>query len=193
MQCRARAPRARHYRGDMDLQRREVLIGGLAGFAGLGGMRSAVASTLEVNRLSFYHLHTTETLAVAYREHGTLVPDALAAIDHLLRDFRTGEKHSIDIELLDTLSLLYEASGRRGRFEIISGYRSPRTNAALRAVTSGVAEKSLHIHGRAIDVRSTALATSDLRAAALEVARGGVGYYPESNFVHLDTGAFRSW
>ena len=179
---------------DMDLQRRQVLIGGLAGLAGLAGMRpSAAASALEANRLSFYHIHTAETLSVAYREHGVIVPDAIAAIDHLLRDFRTGEAHNIDVDLLDTLSLLHEASGRRGRFEIISGYRSPRTNAALRAATSGVAEKSLHIHGRAIDVRSTGLATSELRDAALELARGGVGYYRQSNFVHLDTGAFRSW
>jgi uncharacterized protein YcbK (DUF882 family) len=143
--------------------------------------------------LSFYHIHTAETLSVTYRENGVLVPDALAAITHLLRDFRTGEVHAIDVDLLDTLSLLNEAAERRGRFEVISGFRSPRTNAALRRITEGVAEESLHMHGRAIDVRSTGIATKDLRAAALKLARGGVGYYPSSNFVHIDTGAFRAW
>jgi uncharacterized protein YcbK (DUF882 family) len=132
-------------------------------------------------------------LSVTYRENGVLVPDAVAAITHLLRDFRTDEAHEIDVALLDTLSLLHEAAGRRGHFEIISGFRSPRTNAALRKVTDGVAEGSLHMSGRAIDVRSTGIATKDLRAAALELKRGGVGYYPSSNFVHLDTGAFRTW
>jgi uncharacterized protein YcbK (DUF882 family) len=175
------------------MQRRKVLIGGLGGLAGLAFGRSAAASAFEANRLSFYHIHTSETLSVAYREHGEIIPDALDAITHLLRDFRTGELHEIDVGLLDTLSLLYEAADRRGRFEIISGYRSPRTNAALRKVSTGVAEGSLHMSGRAIDVRSTGLATKDLRAAALELGRGGVGYYPNSNFVHLDTGAFRTW
>jgi uncharacterized protein YcbK (DUF882 family) len=163
----------------------------LAGFAAFGRANAALA--LEANRLSFYHLHTAEKLSVTYREHGQLVPDALEAVNHLLRDFRTGQSHDIDVDLLDTLSVLHERAGRRGLFEIISGYRSPRTNAALRAGTTGVAEKSLHLKGRAIDVRSTGIGTADLRKAALELARGGVGYYPESNFVHLDTGAFRSW
>jgi uncharacterized protein YcbK (DUF882 family) len=187
------------------VQRRKVLIGGLglvtlaamnpsARAAALAGARPGTRSTaLDAHTLSFYHLHTAETLSVTYRENGALVPDAVAAITHLLRDFRTGEVHAIDVDLLDTLSLLHEAAGHRGHFEVISGFRSPRTNAALRRVTDGVAEGSLHMSGRAIDVRSTGIATKDLRAAALELARGGVGYYPSSNFVHLDTGAFRTW
>jgi uncharacterized protein YcbK (DUF882 family) len=179
---------------DMRLQRRRFLVGGLGGLASVAGFgRASAALTLEANELAFYHIHTAEKLSVAYRDNGKLVPDALAAINHLLRDFRTGQAHEIDVELLDTLSLLHEAADRRGHFEIISGYRSPRTNAALREVTSGVAENSLHIKGRAIDVRSTGITTAQLRAAALELARGGVGYYPESNFVHVDTGAFRAW
>jgi uncharacterized protein YcbK (DUF882 family) len=190
----------------MIVERRKVLIGGLSGLvslaamnpsaraAALAGARSGTRSTaLDAHTLSFYHLHTAETLSVTYRENGVLVPDAVAAITHLLRDFRTDEAHEIDVALLDTLSLLHEAAGRRGHFEIISGFRSPRTNAALRKVTDGVAEGSLHMSGRAIDVRSTGIATKDLRAAALELKRGGVGYYPSSNFVHLDTGAFRAW
>ena len=188
----------------MLVERRKVLIGGLglavAGFgpaaraAALAGARIGTRDkTLEAHHLSFYHIHTAETLSVTYRENGALVPDALAALTRLLRDFRTGEVHEIDVALLDTLSLLHDAADRRGHFEVISGFRSPRTNAALRKVTTGVAEGSLHMSGRAIDVRSTGLATKDLRAAALELARGGVGYYPSSNFVHLDTGAFRAW
>jgi uncharacterized protein YcbK (DUF882 family) len=188
----------------MLVQRRKVLIGGLGGLVGLAGVSPSAramalatagtrGATLEAHRLSFYHIHTAETLSVTYREHGALVPDALAAIQRLLRDFRTDEAHEIDVDLLDTLSLLHEAADRRGHFEIISGFRSSRTNAALRKVTTGVAEGSLHMSGRAIDVRSTGLATKDLRAAALALARGGVGYYPSSNFVHIDTGAFRTW
>jgi uncharacterized protein YcbK (DUF882 family) len=178
----------------MQLQRRRVLIGGIGGLAGIAGIgRGNAALAIEASSLTFYHIHTAETLSVTYREHGELVPEGLAAINHLLRDFRTEQTHDIDIALLDTLSLLYEQSGRRGRFEVISGFRSPRTNAALRRVTTGVAENSLHIAGRAIDVRSTGIKTVELRAAALELARGGVGYYPDSNFVHLDTGAFRTW
>lgn len=190
----------------MLVARRKVLVGGLSGLvslAALNPMARAAAlagarpgsrdTTLDPHTLSFYHIHTAETLSATYRENGVLVPDAVAAITRLLRDFRTGEVHEIDVALLDTLSLLHEAAERRGRFEVISGFRSPRTNAALRRVTDGVAEGSLHMQGRAIDVRSTGIATKDLRAAALALARGGVGYYPSSNFVHIDTGAFRAW
>jgi uncharacterized protein YcbK (DUF882 family) len=156
-------------------------------------MRNAAASMAPAHRLSFYHIHTTEKLQVTYREHGAIVPGAVAEINRYLRDFRTEQVHDIDVALLDTLHALYETFDSRGNFEVISGYRSPRTNAALRHATSGVAENSLHIQGRAIDVRLTSAKTSALRAAALARKAGGVGYYPESNFVHLDTGAFRSW
>jgi uncharacterized protein YcbK (DUF882 family) len=110
-----------------------------------------------------------------------------------LRDFRTDQSHDIDVALLDTLHELFATFDNRGNFEVISGYRSAHTNAALRHVTTGVAENSLHIHGRAIDVRLTSAKTSALRDAALGLARGGVGYYGKSNFVHLDTGAVRRW
>ena len=178
----------------MQIARRSVLIGGLGGLASLSAAgRAAATLVADVNTLSFYNLHTAETLKVTYREHGDIVPGTLEAVNHLLRDFRTDEVHTIDVELLDTLSLLYDQFGRRGRFEIISGYRSPQTNEALRQVTTGVAKKSLHLSGRAIDIRSTAAKTTELRAAALKLQRGGVGYYAKSNFVHIDTGAFRAW
>jgi len=147
----------------------------------------------QAHRLSFYHIHTAERLTVTYREHGDLIPEALAQISHYLRDFRTEQSHNIDVALLDTLHDLYTTFEGRGNFEVISGYRSPTTNAALRHVTSGVAENSLYIKGRAIDVRLTSAKTTQLRDAAKALQRGGIGYYASLNFVHLDTGAFRAW
>lgn len=167
-------------------------VGALAGCTAFGRVASA-ATPRPAHTLAFFHIHTAEKLTVTYREHGMLVPDALATVNHYLRDFRTDQSHEIDIGLLDSLADLYEVFERRGNFEVISGYRSPRTNEALRHATSGVAEKSLHVHGRAIDVRLTSAKTRDLRDAALAMKRGGVGYYPDSNFVHVDTGRFRTW
>jgi len=175
--------------------RRRFLVGSFgaaAAFSSVG--RKAVAATQPpAHQLAFYHIHTGEKLAVTYREHGTLIPEALAEINRYLRDFRTEQVHDIDVGLLDTLHELFSTFEGRGNFEVISGYRSPQTNAALRHVSTGVAEKSLHIQGRAIDVRLTSAKTSALRDAALALKSGGVGYYAESNFVHVDTGKPRSW
>jgi uncharacterized protein YcbK (DUF882 family) len=176
------------------LGRRRFLVGSLgAAAAVLGASRAALAATVPAHRLSFYHIHTAEKLTVTYRENGVLIPGALKQINHYLRDFRTEQVHDIDVALLDALHDLYETFDGRGNFEVISGYRSPHTNAVLRHVTSGVAEHSLHIQGQAIDVRLTSAKTAALRDAAIARAAGGVGYYPKSNFVHIDTGAVRSW
>jgi uncharacterized protein YcbK (DUF882 family) len=176
------------------LGRRRFLVGSLGAAAALSGVaRKAAAVTANPYTLSFYHIHTGEKLTVTYREQGEVVPDALAEINHYLRVFRTEQIHVIDIALLDKLQALYTAFDRRGNFEVISGYRSPRTNEVLRYATTGVAERSLHIEGRAIDVRLTSAKTTALRDAALAMKSGGVGYYAESNFVHLDTGNARSW
>ena len=170
------------------------MVGSLgAGAALVGAGRNAVAATVAAHELSFYHIHTAEKLTIAYRERGEVVPAALAEISRYLRDFRTEQVHDIDVALLDTLHTLYTTFDARGNFEVISGYRSPRTNAALRHATTGVAENSLHIQGRAIDVRLTSAKTTALRDAALALKAGGVGYYAESNFVHVDTGNVRSW
>jgi uncharacterized protein YcbK (DUF882 family) len=177
----------------MQLGRRRFLAGSLGAAAAILGMPRGARATVPAHRLSFYHIHTAEKLNVVYREQGTLVPGALAEINRYLRDFRTGQVHDIDVGLLDVLHDLYVEFAARGNFEVISGYRSPRTNEALRHVTSGVAEHSLHIEGQAIDVRLTSAKTVALRDAALAHAAGGVGYYPESNFVHIDTGRVRSW
>ena len=178
----------------MLVRRRHFLVGSL-GAAALSSTlgRTAAATMPESHRLSFYHIHTAERLTVTYREHGALIEGALAEISHYLRDFRTEQSHDIDVGLLDVLHDLYAAFEGRGNFEVISGYRSPATNAALRHVTSGVAEHSLHIEGRAIDVRLTSAKTTGLRDAAIALRRGGVGYYADSNFVHVDTGDFRTW
>ena len=178
----------------MQLGRRRFLMGSLGTAAAvLGVSRTARAATPPAHRLSFYHIHTAEKLTVTYRENGVLIPGALTQVNHYLRDFRTEQVHDIDVTLLDALHDLYAAFDARGNFEVISGYRSPRTNAALRHVSSGVAEHSLHIQGQAIDVRLTSAKTAALRDAAIARAAGGVGYYAESNFVHIDTGAVRSW
>lgn len=178
----------------MVLGRRRFLVGSLsAATVIVGAGRKAAAATVAAHELSFYHIHTAEKLTVTYREHGELIPGALAEINRYLRDFRTDQIHDIDVGLLDALHSLYTTFDERGNFEVISGYRSPRTNAALRHVTTGVAEDSLHIQGRAIDVRLTSAKTAALRDAALALKSGGVGYYPESNFVHVDTGRVRSW
>jgi uncharacterized protein YcbK (DUF882 family) len=163
------------------------------------GMGSAFASEplttglVPSGALKLYHIHTTETLQVEYRQGHAIIASALCDIDYLLRDFRTGQVTTIDFDLIDLLSGLYDQFGRRGRFEVISGYRSPRTNSALRKITTGVAEDSFHMSGRAIDVRLVGTQTAALRDAALALRRGGVGYYPDSNFVHIDTGTVRSW
>ena len=143
--------------------------------------------------LRFAHLHTAETLQVEYMDGVRYLPDALASVNHLLRDFRTGDVHDIDPRLLDLLHDLQRQTGSRRPFEIISGYRSPRTNAMLHDRSSGVASGSLHMKGQAIDIRLADVPLQSLRDAAVALHRGGVGYYPASDFVHVDTGRVRTW
>jgi uncharacterized protein YcbK (DUF882 family) len=138
------------------------------------------------------HTHTGEALTVTYFADGAYVPEALAQIDHLLRDFRTGEVSPIGTGLLDALHALAGVCGGE-TFEVISGYRSAATNAMLQNTSEGVATNSLHLQGRAVDVRLTGFDTAKLRDAAIALGRGGVGYYPASDFVHLDTGRVRRW
>jgi uncharacterized protein YcbK (DUF882 family) len=128
-----------------------------------------------------------------HRRHPAHGPGALTAIDHLLRDHRTAQTHRIDPALLD---ILWEVGGRtraRAPYQVICGYRSPATNSMLARRSSGVARRSLHMDGRAVDIRLPGVRTSALRDTAIAMRRGGVGYYRSSNFVHLDTGAFRTW
>ena len=143
--------------------------------------------------LKFAHLHTAETLEVEYMDGVRYLPDALASVNHLLRDFRTGDVHDIDARLLDLLHALQTRTGTRRPYEIISGYRSPQTNSMLHSRSSGVASSSLHMKGQAIDIRLADVPLRSLRDAALDLRRGGVGCYPASNFVHVDTGRVRTW
>ena len=138
-------------------------------------------------------MHTPESLDIEFFRDGAYVPDALAAIQVLLRDYRNGEQHPIDPPLLDYLHDVAQRLGVDPVFHVISGYRSPQTNALLRERSSGVARHSLHLEGRAIDVRLAGIDCAELADRALALSRGGVGYYRKSDFVHLDTGALRTW
>jgi uncharacterized protein YcbK (DUF882 family) len=164
---------------------------GLVGTAGLVGQARGAEGA--ARRIALTNLHTDERLDIEYFRDGIYVPEALAAIDVLLRDFRTGERHAIDPKLMDYLVDVAHTVGVDPVFSVISGYRSPQTNARLRERSTGVAQHSLHLEGRAIDVRLAGVDCADLAAEALELKRGGVGYYRASDFVHLDTGAFRTW
>jgi uncharacterized protein YcbK (DUF882 family) len=153
----------------------------------------AGATPASLRTLSLLHTHTGESLSIAYADERRYLAAALTRIDWFLRDFRNGETRPIDPQLLDQLHTLAELTGARSPFEVISGYRSPETNAALRRRSSGVASHSLHLEGRAIDVRLADVSTADLRDAATSLRAGGVGFYPEPRFVHLDTGRVRRW
>ena len=144
-------------------------------------------------RIALLNLHTDERLEIEYSRGGAYMPEALSKIEVLLRDFRTGERHVIDPSLMDYLVEVAHTLGADPSFSVISGYRSPLTNAVLHEKSAGVAQHSLHMEGRAIDVRMTNIDCAKLAAHAEDLQRGGVGYYRASNFVHLDTGAFRIW
>ena len=143
--------------------------------------------------LAFYNTHTGERLSLVYREGGEYVTEAMAEIDRLLRDHRTGEVARIDPALLDQLHRLQMLLDAKQPFHVISGYRSPATNARLAAASGGVARRSLHMQGQAIDIRLPGRPLADVRRAALSMQAGGVGFYQRSDFVHLDTGRVRAW
>jgi uncharacterized protein YcbK (DUF882 family) len=152
--------------------------------AGLTGSRS----------LSFFHTHTKERLQLVFAVAGSYVPEALQALNHFLRDHYSGEVGTIDPRLFDLLHQVQSVSGGSQTFEVISGYRCAATNETLRATRGGgVARHSLHMEGRAIDVRLPGVALADLRDAAISLKAGGVGFYPASQFVHIDTGRVRRW
>lgn len=144
-------------------------------------------------RLSFYHTHTKESLKVTYARAGRYDNHALERINRYLSDFRTGEVHPIDPGVLDLLHQVKHKLGCHGTYEVISGYRSPCTNQYLRGKSKGVAKHSLHMEGRAIDIRLTGQNTRHVRNCAVSLQGGGVGYYAKSDFVHIDTGRVRTW
>jgi len=179
-------------------RRRVVKTGGLLAAASAVGVLIRPAhgrgqDSDALKRITLKNLHTPESLDIAFRHGEAYVPDALAAIQVLLRDYRTGEQHPIDPALLDYLYDVAQTVGVAPVFSVISGYRSPQTNAMLHERSGGVASHSLHMEGRAIDVRLAGVDCADLVDKALGMRCGGVGYYRRSNFVHLDTGRFRTW
>jgi len=143
--------------------------------------------------LSFYHTHTNEALDIIYARAGIYDSMALEEVNYYLRDFRTGEIHSIDPGVLDILWRIQQNLGCRGTYEVISGYRSSATNKALRGRSKGVAKRSMHMDGKAIDIRLTGQKTRQIRDCAIALKSGGVGYYAKSDFVHVDTGRVRTW
>jgi uncharacterized protein YcbK (DUF882 family) len=144
--------------------------------------------------LRLYHTHTGEHLDIVYRHGDTYIPAALAKLDHFLRDHRTGEVHHFNPRLFDLLSDTTQAVGRpNAEIHIICGYRAPQSNEYLRTHTSGVAKNSLHMQAEAIDIRLPGTRTSKFRDAALALGLGGVGYYPASDFIHVDVGRVRRW
>jgi uncharacterized protein YcbK (DUF882 family) len=165
----------------------------LVGVGALGAVVAAAKDAAEQCSLELKNLHTGEVLKVGFaRDAG---PDAatLAKLQHLLRDYRVDEEHPMDPALYGLLCDLAQAAGYPARYEVISGYRSPRTNQKLHDAGHAVAEHSQHMEGRAIDVRLVGCELTKLRDVALAAKRGGVGFYPSSNFVHVDTGRVRTW
>jgi len=146
------------------------------------------------HRLQLYNTHTAERIELVYRRGDQYIPSALAKLDYFLRDHRTGDVRHFDPRLYDILSDLTLSIGHpSGEIDIICGYRAPSTNESLRAHTTGVAKNSLHIQAEAIDLRMPGVDTLQLRKAALGLRRGGVGYYPHSDFIHVDVGRVRQW
>jgi len=180
---------------DQGMDRRAFLkLGGAAAVAAAvpGAAYGSTSGTYEKS-LSFYNIHTGESLRTVYWQEGVYLPDSLDAINRILRDFRTDTETVMDTEMLDLLHAVRTKLDSKKPFQIISGYRSPKTNAMLRGHSSGVAKKSLHMLGKAIDVNLPGTDLAMLRKAAMSEKAGGVGYYPASNFVHIDSGRVRYW
>jgi len=152
-------------------------------------------TTVQLRRrsLKFHALHTGESLTTTYWENGRYIPEELDRINYVLRDFRANEVKPIDPALLDLLTRIQHRLSINEPFQVISGYRSPLTNAMLHANSEGVAVHSLHLEGKAIDISVKGRSLEQLRGAALAQRSGGVGYYPKSDFVHVDTGRVRFW
>jgi uncharacterized protein YcbK (DUF882 family) len=156
--------------------------------------RQASSQNADEHRLLLYNTHTAERIDIVYRRGDQYIPSALAKLDYFLRDHQTSDVRHFDPRLYDILSDLTLSIGHPGgEIDIVCGYRTPSTNESLRAHTTGVAKNSLHIQAEAIDLRMPGINTLKLRQAALALRRGGVGYYPHSDFIHVDTGRVRQW
>lgn len=180
------------------VNRRDVLKLGLAGALAsavpLLGAGEAQASTgRDAWRVNFHNAHTDESFNGVYRVGDKYLPEAFERLNYVLRDFRTKEVFPMDPRVIDILSMVQARTKTSRPFEILSGYRSPKTNANLRSASTGVAKNSFHMYGQALDIRAPGIRTSALRGTAKSLKAGGVGYYPNSGFVHVDTGKVRYW
>jgi uncharacterized protein YcbK (DUF882 family) len=172
--------------------RRRFLAVGAAFIAMPHVARASVIASGQ-RKLAFDNPHTGETLTTVYWTKGDYVGEALHEVNYIMRDFRTGDVHGIDPRLLDLLHALHGKLDSRRPFEIISGYRSPQTNAQLAEHSNSVAKHSLHMKGMAIDINLPDAKLKNIRKAAIALKKGGVGYYPNSHFVHVDVGRVRTW
>jgi uncharacterized protein YcbK (DUF882 family) len=183
--------------GSVRLSRRGFMkVSALAAMAGISPCPCFAAlrgRLLSERKLAFFNTHTGESLEAVYWANGKYLSPAMTKIDHILRDHRTNEIKPIDIRLLNLLSAVAMKFESQQPFHIISGYRSQKTNAFLRQCGRGVAKNSLHIQGKAADIRLPDVRLASLRQAAVNLKGGGVGYYPRSNFVHIDVGRIRYW
>ncbi|ENY73423.1 YcbK family protein [Aeromonas diversa] len=176
------------------MSRRQLLLGtGCLLTAALLPQTALASRSTSHRSLTIHNLNTGEHTEASYWENGRYLQDGLAELNHIFRDYRRNEVFTIDRKLFDQLFLLQHKLGRTGRIELISGYRSPSTNSRKRQRSRGVAKRSYHTLGQAVDVRLPGVPLSHLRQAALQLKVGGVGYYPGDNFVHLDTGPVRHW
>lgn len=182
-------------RGEIDLTRRRLLKNALIAVPTIIAARYSepVEAAAESRHVALFHTHTGESLELPYFAAGEYQRNALRRLNSFLRDHRTGDVGVMDPALFDYLNEVARATGVDPRFEVISGFRSAASNEMLRAQGGGVARDSMHLKGKAIDVRLKGVGSDRLSEAALELARGGVGYYGKSDFVHLDTGRVRSW
>jgi uncharacterized protein YcbK (DUF882 family) len=175
---------------------RSLCLFGLLLATTLGGVAAPAVPATREYRLRFYHTHTRERLDIVYRRGDTYLPEALDELDHYLRDHRTGDVRHFDPHLFDLLhDLTGSLNDANGEIDVICGYRTPRSNEFLRTrnVHTGVARHSLHMQAEAIDIRLPGVPTAAVRDAALRLHRGGVGYYRDSDFVHVDVGPVRHW
>jgi uncharacterized protein YcbK (DUF882 family) len=148
---------------------------------------------LQKKSLALYNAHTNEHLNAVFWSDGRYVNNALEEINYFLRDYRTGAIKPINKQLLNLISTISAIIGKEHWFNVISGYRSPETNKLLRKKSKGVAKNSYHMFGKAIDIRVPGFSLSKLREIAVYLKSGGVGYYPKSDFIHIDSGPVRCW
>ena len=196
LQSRSRLERPLSIKMRSGIQRCSLLLIVLLLIAPLGQTLDPLGAPPPEYRLRFSHTHTNERLDIVYRRGDTYVPEALAELDHYLRDHRTGEVHHFDPRLFDLLhELTASLDDSGGEIDVICGFRTPWSNEFLRSRSAhtGVAQHSLHMQAEAIDIRLPGIATSAVRDAALRLQRGGVGYYRDSDFVHVDVGRVRRW